>query len=259
MRVARELLDLVLPAGCVCCQRAGPWWCSDCRPVSKPELVTLARGPTTFASGDYATELRTALLAYKERGNRGLAELLSGYLSDAVDVAARSLSEHPGPPVLVPVPSNRAAARERGGDHIRRLSRLVARETSLALVPALQLTRPVADSAGLSATQRAANLAHRMRASRASPGLAGRPVVIVDDIVTTGATLVEAQRALAASGWPTAAAAAIAATRRRWPAADPTVDGPAACAVGRPRAASGEVPAGSAQIQDPFGWAEPVT
>jgi orotate phosphoribosyltransferase len=64
----------------------------------------------------------------------------------------------------------------------------------------------------LSAAERAANLANRMRAA---PGAAGRPVLLVDDIVTTGATLAEASRALRAAGWQVCGAAVIAATKLR--------------------------------------------
>jgi predicted amidophosphoribosyltransferase len=159
--------------------------------------------------------LRTALLAYKERGVRSLAGPLAGYLGDAVDVASRDLPS-PRRPLLVPVPSSRSAARSRGGDHLRRIASLVAREAELDWAPVLQLSGRVADSAGLSIAQRSANLANRMVARWPVPG--ARPVLIIDDIVTTGASLAEAQRALEVAGWPVHACAVIAATKRRWPA-----------------------------------------
>lgn len=216
MRLIGELVELVLPVSCVCCGRPGALWCVGCRPVSQPEPAPLAQAPPTYAAGDYDTELRTALLSYKERGHRALLGPLAGYLADAVDVAVRTLVPDGPRPVLVPVPSTRAAARQRGGDHVRRLARVVAREHGLPVVPAVHLIGPVADSAGLSPARRAANLAGRMHAA---PAPDGRPALIVDDIVTTGATLAEVARALAAAAWPVAGAAVIGATRRRWPAA----------------------------------------
>src|SRR4051794_41908440 len=121
MRVLTELIDLVLPAGCVCCDRPGAAWCAGCRPASRPVQLGQPAIPAGFAAGEYADELRTALLAYKERGRRQLAELLAGYLADAVDCAVRA-GETGAWPVLLPVPSSRAAARSRGGDHMWRLA-----------------------------------------------------------------------------------------------------------------------------------------
>jgi predicted amidophosphoribosyltransferase len=211
-----ELVDLVLPSQCVCCRRPGPLWCAGCRPASQGELIPLAHGPPVHAAAEYADGVRTALLSYKERGARSLAAPLADYLGEAVELARRA---HPGPgiPALVAVPSARAAARRRGGDHVRRLGRLVARHSQLELLPALRLAGPVADSAGLSMSQRARNLDHRMRAWPAGAGGSRQPVIILDDIVTTGSTITEAYRALRAAGWPVAGAAVIGWTRRRWP------------------------------------------
>jgi predicted amidophosphoribosyltransferase len=163
--------------------------------------------------------VRTALLAYKERGRSHLAPALSGYLTAAIGqlTAAMSLNAEP---ILVPVPSRRMAARERGGDHVARLVRLAARREGLPAAQVLRLTGRVRDSAGLSTSDRQTNLRNRMRA--AAPTTA-RPVIVVDDIVTTGATLGEAQRALTAAGWPVIGAAVVAATRRRWPTAQATI------------------------------------
>jgi predicted amidophosphoribosyltransferase len=112
------------------------------------------------------------------------------------------------------VPSSRAAARSRGGDHVLRLARAVARQAQLPVLSALTLAGPVRDSAGLSAEQRRTNLAGRM-AVPVPAELAGRCPILLDDIVTTGATLAEAGRALSAAGRPAGGAAVIAATRLR--------------------------------------------
>jgi predicted amidophosphoribosyltransferase len=211
MRLLPDLLDLVLSSSCVCCGRGGLAWCPGCRPASEPGQVTLAGAPPVFAAGEYAGALRSALLAFKERGQRALAGPLAAYLSDAVDVGARRLSGA-SEPILVPVPSSRSAARQRGGDHLLRLVAEVAPQNGLDVLPALRLAGRGRDSAGLSAAQRAANLASRMRAV---PACADRPALIVDDIVTTGATLGEATRALQAAGWQVCGAAVIAASRLR--------------------------------------------
>jgi predicted amidophosphoribosyltransferase len=113
------------------------------------------------------------------------------------------------------VPSARAAVASRGGDHVLRLGRRAAAATGLPVArDALALTRTVRDSAGLDSGQRSANLAEAMRAR---PAPAGCSALLVDDIVTTGATLREAGRALQAAGWPIVGHAVVAATPRRFP------------------------------------------
>ncbi|HEX4726342.1 MAG TPA: phosphoribosyltransferase family protein [Jatrophihabitans sp.] len=211
MGMLAELIDLVLPSHCVGCDRPGPVWCPGCRPDSRCEVIALAHGRPVHAAAEYAGELRTALLNYKERGTRSLAGPLADYLAEAVE-SARSAGVDGRAPVLVPVPSSRASARQRGGDHLDRLARLVGRQLRLEVMPVLRLTGRVRDSAGLSADQRADNLQHRMRAR---PAAAAGPVIVVDDILTTGATLTEACRALRAAGWQVSAGAVIGRTRLR--------------------------------------------
>src|SRR5207244_10060819 len=113
------------------------------------------------------------------RGCRALVLPLAAMLAHSVDNLAYSASC----PVLVAVPSRRAAARERGGDHIARLVRPVVRAGELEAAQALVLTGRVHDSAGLTTAERMANLNGRMRAQ--PPVDLTRPAVIVDDIVTT--------------------------------------------------------------------------
>jgi predicted amidophosphoribosyltransferase len=211
MGLLAELVDLVLPSHCVGCDRPGPVWCPACRPDARCEVVALAHGPPVYAAAEYAGELRTALLSYKERGARSLAVPLADYLVGAVE-SARSADPAGQPPVLVPVPSSRAAIRQRGGDHLLRLARQVGRQLQLEVRPTLRLTGRVLDSAGLSADQRVGNLRHRMRARPATgPGRA----IVLDDILTTGTTMTEAGRALRAAGWQVPAGAVIGWTRLR--------------------------------------------
>jgi len=213
IRAVHSLIELVYPVMCVGCHAPGSSWCEDCRSPPGPQWVHSVPGLDVVASGEYTGSLRQALLAYKERGNRALGTPLAGRLSSAVTVLGHGVGALDS--VLVPITSRRAVARQRGGDHMLRLARIVGVETGASVVRALQPTSAAVDSAGLTAAQRAMNQAGQMVAR--APGIIGSPAILIDDIVTTGATLAEAARALECAGWNVLGAATVAATRRRRP------------------------------------------
>ncbi|MEU5163512.1 phosphoribosyltransferase family protein [Streptomyces sp. NPDC020875] len=127
-----------------------------------------------------------------------------------------------GPLLLVPVPSARAAVRARGHDAARRIALAAAGElrrtgTDAVVLPVLRQCRPVADQAGLTARERVVNLTGALRAADTAVRLsAGGTVVLVDDLITTGASLTEAVRALRTAG--AAFAAVVAAPADSFPA-----------------------------------------
>ncbi|WTG93685.1 phosphoribosyltransferase family protein [Kitasatospora sp. NBC_01560] len=213
----------MLPAGCVGCGAGHTQLCPSCRSA----LSTAAPGPTALpwvhAAAAYAGPVRQLLLAHKERG----ALRLAGPLGEALALAVRSsLGPHAGsaPLLLVPMPSTRAAVRARGHDPTLRLAGAAARALRRAgldarAAPVLRHTRPVADQAGLTAPERRRNLHGALTLlPRAGGRLSGRQPVLVDDLVTTGATLAEAARALAAAGLPPKGAATVAAAVPHRPA-----------------------------------------
>jgi predicted amidophosphoribosyltransferase len=228
VRAVADLIDLVLPVTCVCCGRPGSVWCDQCRPAAELVRTELANGVRVVSTAEYGGPVRTALLAFKERGNRALVLPLAAMLAHAVD----GLADPAHRTVLVAVPSRRSAARVRGGDHLARLVRQVVRAGDFEAAPALVLTGRVHDSAGLTTAERMANLNGRIRARPPANGV--RQAVMVDDIVTTGATLIEANRALTAAGWSVLGGATIAATRRRW---QPELSDPSGACDGEPSAA----------------------
>jgi ComF family protein len=173
--------------------------------------VPAPRGlPRTWAIAPYDGPVRALVLAHKERGRLAL----SGPLADALARAASAGA----PDVLVWVPSRRAAIRSRGYDHARRLAIRAARRLGVPAVPAVLVARRLADQSGLNAADRAANLAGAFRVdSHVALSLAGRRIVVVDDVMTTGATLAEAARALRAEGLDVVGAAVVAAGVRRDP------------------------------------------
>ncbi len=222
------LADLVLPRTCAGCGLPGHLLCRPCASLlARPRLATPRRVPWGFppavAAGAYAGPVRPAVIAFKERGRAELARPLGTALALAVAALSGAVPERRGPLLLVPVPSSRAALRTRGRDHVRELTRQAVAELRAAGLPAseLRLLRRrgrVQDSAALSAGQRRANLAGTFLLDP-RPGRPGRGalLVLVDDVVTSGATLTEAAGVLAGAALPGAlpvVAAVVAATPR---------------------------------------------
>lgn len=225
--------DLLLGARCLACLR--PWWglCPACRVALRARTARLTRPtpcpdgfPITATAGDYDASMRRLIVAHKERQALALAPMLGELLAVACWLLVRSRADGvpAGTVTLVPVPSARSAVRTRGYDATTTL----ARRAAARLRPALPVRvrrllrhgRSVHDQAGLDAVERRRNLADSLRvrdvaATRAAASTAGNgPVIIVDDLVTTGATLAEADRALTAAGITVLGAATIAATRK---------------------------------------------
>lgn len=218
--------DLLLGARCHGCGDPGRALCDACRRIvsASPPHLTRPRPcpvgfPVTATAGPYEPVVRALISAHKERQALALTVVLGERLAQSVGLLAAA-----GPLLLVPVPSSAAAVRTRGFDATTALARAAARvmrgqggsATRVRVAQVLAQRRGVRDQAGLDAHARQANLAGRMRVrSRWRRTLDGAgAVVVVDDLVTTGATLVEAVRALEAEGIHVLGAATVAATVR---------------------------------------------
>ncbi len=223
--------DLLLGAGCPGC--GTPWWgaCLACRQHVEHQTTRVTAPtpapvgfPLAVTAGPYDEIHRGLLGAHKEDQALMLTALLGDRLAAAV---ARLLTvvEVPGdePVLLVPVPSASAAVRARGFDATgalaRRASRRLSRTRPVRPAALLAQRAGLADQSGLDADQRAANLRGGLRLRRGPAVLGERPdgpaVVVVDDLVTTGASLTEATARLVEAGYEVLGAATVAATVRR--------------------------------------------
>lgn len=248
---AGELLALAAPVECVCCGAEDRVLCAACahrirlltpRPFRAegraPALVDMDGSVLlpVVAAGVYRGELAQAVLSFKRHGQRQLAEELARALARAIGAAAAPADGL----LLVPVPTSAAAFRRRGFSPVHLLLARARRSPALEgadVADVLRRTRPApaaflsslrgairgstgrpgwpGGQKGLGRAARAWRVrgSMRIRGGPRPPEMAGRPCVLVDDVLTTGATLAEAARALRAAGGVVRGAVVLAATR----------------------------------------------
>jgi predicted amidophosphoribosyltransferase len=195
------LLDLVLPVECGGCGAPSIRWCDACAAAltaraDEPLLVTprLDPGVPVFSLGRYAGVRREAIVAVKERGRADLIGPLSAALHVGLThMLAWGIVDRPL--TLVPAPTRRLAARRRGGDPVTRMA-LAAGPPGTTVSPVLRMRAFTRDSVGLSAGDRQHNISGRVVLQRPVEG----DVLLIDDVVTTGATADESVRVLQTAG-----------------------------------------------------------
>lgn len=203
----RSILSLIVPNYCTGCDVPGTTWCTDCAgslgvfPVARPGLSD------AYALAAYAGPARRAVLAYKEKGRHELSRMLGEALATALPTIRA------GPFTLVPAPSRPSAARARYGQHMTAVARACAAALTRAghqasVAPVLRLSGRARDSVGLNPNARAANLRGRLRCTDQAPPTA----VLLDDVITSGATAVACTAALEAAGTKKTTVLAFTAT-----------------------------------------------
>jgi predicted amidophosphoribosyltransferase len=213
------MLDLVLPLECGGCGAPSIRWCTACARqlavnADEPHLITprVDPGVPVLSLGRYAGARREAIVAVKEHGRADLIAPLATALHSGLE-RLLTWGVVGTPLTIVPAPTRRSAARRRGGDPVTRMARAASvglREVpDIQVVQALRMRALVRDSVGLSSADRQRNIVGRVKITKPIESLA-KAVLVVDDIVTTGATASESVRVLRIAGAQVAGVLAIA-------------------------------------------------
>ncbi len=212
---------IAVGTACCHCGRPGAQVCSECvRNVLHMRPVNRAIGAPAlpcWAGAPYGHTVASLVLTFKKTGNPELARVLGELLSRA----ASGWTD----PILVPVPSSRSTVANVGGHPARVLcgvANSVRSSAGLQVCPVVDLLavqeprrgswRPPVAQKSLSRRDRSVNATSRLtlRAHHDKESLSNRPVLIVDDVVTTGSTASAAARLLASAGWPVSGAVSAA-------------------------------------------------
>lgn len=246
-----EFFSLLFPTECVVCEQPDSSMCPNCASALRGMTVRPFRAedgaeglPVRYpglpgndprallplpvlAAGPYAKSLAAAMLAFKNHGHTDIMRWLQAALAGALHEACRSLGPHGGEVLLVPVPSRSASTRRRGYDPLSLLLAGLARRRELpagaTIVPAVRHVAGVRSLRGafpprsgqkaLGRRGRRRNVVGSMDPNPAYGDLLrGRTCLVVDDVLTTGATIAETTRVLRGRDALVAGAVVIAAT-----------------------------------------------
>jgi ComF family protein len=219
--VAASVLDVALPAACAGCGAEGLALCRRCgralevrlalppgTPIGLPSAIPMPLAQLEWCA-PFSGAVRAALHGLKYAGERRLTAPLGAA------VAARWKAAGAGGELLVPVPVHAERARRRGYDQAFLLTAEVSRLVPLPWLAALERRRNTSPQFDLGRRARRANVAgaFAVRGRREAAQVRGRWIVLVDDVVTTGSTLVSCAEALHAAG--AAAVSAVTVARER--------------------------------------------
>ncbi len=196
------LLDLVYPKRCPGCHLPSASICESCNSFWQKQTISITLRKKQVSDllvvsvAQYRDEVRAVLLAYKEDGEREAGKVLT----EALLQARRGISNY-SVCTFVPIPSNPKSVRRRGRDFMLDLCNQVAIQSGDKVLSIIKVNRDVQDQSKLSEKERSQNLVGAFDCAPKNLKLLAKfPIILVDDLLTTGATLREAQRALRQRG-----------------------------------------------------------
>ena len=206
----KNFAELIFPSRCIGCSQLGISICSACRSSWHPhiylrEINVMGCNYPVVSAVQYSPIASRVLLSAKE-ANISAADNL---LTDAISHSLNYFVKHFGGSLLISIPSRRSATRKRGRNFLSEITNEVARLSTLQIEVSknqlLKHARSVKDQSALNSRQRLANISGALvvpskTIANTAFGNIGS-LIVVDDLITTGATLAEAIRALRTAGF----------------------------------------------------------
>jgi len=200
VELLRNLNELIFPSRCVACGELGLSLCSQCRKGWHLHLYERKIGGnsatqlTVISGVIYSTVAQKIIVGAKE-SHLHQCDLL---VSEAITHALSRFLTYSSVNFLIPIPSRKSAVRLRGREFIAEMASDGARRFNIPIAAPFIHTRRVKDQTGLHLKERWNNVEGAFVVER-EHGLHGN-VLLIDDLLTTGATLCEAARALRYAG-----------------------------------------------------------
>ena len=194
MAIFNELSQLLFPSRCLGCAALADGLCLVC--ANEWQLSYYKTSLTDFSVHSsilYTPVASKIIVSSKEGGMQQADELLIStiiFLLNKITVSSGDFR-------LVPVPSSKNSVRRRGRSFIVDLSQEISRQTGISTLDCLEARGSVADQSGLTRTARQENMRGAFHLTKQARG----KLIVIDDVVTTGATLKEAARAINSGGF----------------------------------------------------------
>jgi len=197
MALIHELSQLIFPQRCIGCMQLGPTICSQCRLSWHPHIYRTHVDSLLVTSSILYSPIAARILVAAKESNQRSADIL---IIDAIRHILENYKGDTANLTFIPMPSSKNAMRKRG----RNFMEFVCEKLDISYSNILFHQRRVQDQSGLNAQERRLNLVGAFALEK-SVRIYG-DIVLIDDVVTTGSTLREAQRALSAGGLQVSAA-----------------------------------------------------
>jgi predicted amidophosphoribosyltransferase len=194
MRTMDEIAQLVFPGRCLGCHTLSSTICANCLEQWQVSKFKIKYSELTVHSAILYTPVAAKIiLASKENGTATADQLLIQAIMGQIQTTAVDLQRIR----LVPIPSSKRSIRSRGRSFMADIVRQISFQMGIPMLDCLELTGKTTDQTGLNRQQRLEN----MKGSMSMKTMARGELILIDDVITTGATLKEAARALNSQGF----------------------------------------------------------